>query len=322
MFNAWVHGALSPPLIATMKYVAAGVAGTLLTSSDGSTWTARTSGFGTNGINAVAYGNGKYVAVGATGKISTSENAVDWSMTQVGAQSIEFMAVEFFAGVFYVISNGTTMYTSVDAVTWTARTQPSGSTTWQGSGSNSKVALFGGSTLQRGSIVVPALPGTPTTVEMGFGGSYYGQWAAYYANDTWFGGGQAFKISTAAANATTGLPGGWTIRKGQDVNTNSCVRDFVYDPYRLKYVAVGGNSPYGTTGPALISTSANGTSWPTATSLSTALGSTNYILSAAVSAEAGYVGTANGVWKTTDYVSFTKVATSGIINHLYIRPDL
>ena len=52
-------------------FVAVGGSGTILTSPDGVTWTARTSGTG-NGLRGVAYGNNTFVAVGEYGTILTS----------------------------------------------------------------------------------------------------------------------------------------------------------------------------------------------------------------------------------------------------------
>ena len=54
-------------------YVAGGDDGKLTTSSDGTTWTSRTSGFGTTRIRGVTYGDGVYVAGGESGKLTTSE---------------------------------------------------------------------------------------------------------------------------------------------------------------------------------------------------------------------------------------------------------
>ena len=44
-------------------FIAVGASGTLLTSSDGTTWTSRTSGT-TNNLSAVSYGNSILVVVG------------------------------------------------------------------------------------------------------------------------------------------------------------------------------------------------------------------------------------------------------------------
>ena len=48
-----------------------GVAGTIVTSPDGTTWTVRTSNTNAN-LNGVVGGNGLFVAVGASGTILTS----------------------------------------------------------------------------------------------------------------------------------------------------------------------------------------------------------------------------------------------------------
>ena len=48
------------------------ISGKLTTSTDGTTWTTRTSGFGTTLIRGVTYGDGLYVAVGDSGKLTTS----------------------------------------------------------------------------------------------------------------------------------------------------------------------------------------------------------------------------------------------------------
>ena len=53
-------------------YVAVGGSGKLTNSTDGTTWTARTSGFGTTAIRGVGYGDALYVAVGDSGKLTTS----------------------------------------------------------------------------------------------------------------------------------------------------------------------------------------------------------------------------------------------------------
>jgi len=52
-------------------FVAVGYRGAILTSPDGVSWTAQTSGTG-NWLEGVAYGNGRFVAVGDRGAILTS----------------------------------------------------------------------------------------------------------------------------------------------------------------------------------------------------------------------------------------------------------
>ncbi len=60
-------------------WIAAGPGGELATSPDGVTWTAQTSGFGSNAINAVAYGGGQWIAVGDSGFARGSPDGVTWT---------------------------------------------------------------------------------------------------------------------------------------------------------------------------------------------------------------------------------------------------
>jgi hypothetical protein len=58
--------------------VAVGEAGTILTSSNGTSWISRTSG-GSWYKNDVNYGNSKFVTVGEQGTILTSSDGITWT---------------------------------------------------------------------------------------------------------------------------------------------------------------------------------------------------------------------------------------------------
>jgi len=58
----------------------------LLTSPDGTTWTARTSGT-SNILNGVTYGNGTFVAVGDNGTILTSPDGASWTPRTSGTSN-------------------------------------------------------------------------------------------------------------------------------------------------------------------------------------------------------------------------------------------
>ena len=64
-------------------FVAVGVGGTIIASSNGTSWTDRTSANSafTSGadLNAVCYGDGMFVAVGAGGKVITSTDGATWT---------------------------------------------------------------------------------------------------------------------------------------------------------------------------------------------------------------------------------------------------
>ena len=72
-------------------YISVGDNGTILTSSDGSTWTSRTSGI-TNRNWGVTYGNSTFVAVGVSGTILTSSDATTWTSRTSGT-SLKFRRV-------------------------------------------------------------------------------------------------------------------------------------------------------------------------------------------------------------------------------------
>ena len=64
-------------------FVAVGQSGTILTSTDGETWTSRTSGT-SNYLYDIAFGNSTFVAVGQSGTILTSTNGTSWTTRTSG----------------------------------------------------------------------------------------------------------------------------------------------------------------------------------------------------------------------------------------------
>ncbi|MEW9586238.1 hypothetical protein [Paraburkholderia sp. DGU8] len=101
-------------------FVAAGASGTIATSPDGVTWTARASAFGGNEIRSIAYGNGKFVAVGATGMLATSPDGVTWTAQNTVFGTSEIYAVTFGNGFFVAGAYGGVLAASSDGATWTA----------------------------------------------------------------------------------------------------------------------------------------------------------------------------------------------------------
>ena len=104
-------------------FVAVGNDGKLSTSINGTSWTSRTSGFGTssNSILGVAYGNSLWVAVGQGGKCFTSIDAVSWTSRTSGHGSTTINDVVYGASGWVTIGNNNKVYSSTDAITWTAR---------------------------------------------------------------------------------------------------------------------------------------------------------------------------------------------------------
>ena len=74
-------------------YIVVGASGTILTSSDGSSWTERTSGVTVN-LNGISYGDELYVVVGSSGTIITSSDGTTWTERTSGTTN-QLNAVTF-----------------------------------------------------------------------------------------------------------------------------------------------------------------------------------------------------------------------------------
>jgi hypothetical protein len=103
------------------KFVAGGSYGKMATSTDGITWTAADSKFGTRAINAIAWGSNKFVAVGDTAAYSS--DGVSWTETYnlggIGSWTnvIAYGNNKFVAGCGFLRDHAV-MY-STDGITWT-----------------------------------------------------------------------------------------------------------------------------------------------------------------------------------------------------------
>ena len=93
----------------TNQFVALGTAGTLLTSTDGLTWTLQPP-ISTSTINAAVYG-GQFVAVGTNGAIYTSADGVAWQ-SQVSGTTSELTAIARTATGYIVVGAAGTYLTS------------------------------------------------------------------------------------------------------------------------------------------------------------------------------------------------------------------
>jgi hypothetical protein len=99
-------------------YVAAGVQGTILTSPDGITWTTRTSKPGAN-LSGIAYGNNQYVVVGNSSSYFTSPDGITWTARTTPYQAL--IGITYGNNEFVAVGGAGKIYTSPDAITWTAR---------------------------------------------------------------------------------------------------------------------------------------------------------------------------------------------------------
>ena len=62
----------------SVRYKESGSSGTILTSSDGVTWTLRDSGTSNELRGRITYGNGLFVTVGWEGTLLTSSDGISW----------------------------------------------------------------------------------------------------------------------------------------------------------------------------------------------------------------------------------------------------
>lgn len=101
--------------------MAVGDAGTIITSSDGLTWTPRASGISSR-LNSVAASGTVFVAVGDGGVILRSGDAATWSPVPSGSTA-DLYNIVAVSGTFYVLgANGTLLKSSDGGSTWTATT--------------------------------------------------------------------------------------------------------------------------------------------------------------------------------------------------------
>ncbi len=90
--------------------------GALLTSPDGDNWTKQSSGT-TNNLYGVAYGNNTFVAVGSNGTVITSSDGSHWS-TQNPGTADSLYSITFGNNLFVAVGNNSTITTSSDGLKW------------------------------------------------------------------------------------------------------------------------------------------------------------------------------------------------------------
>jgi hypothetical protein len=110
-------------------YVAVGQGGSLYTSTNGTSWTQRTSGFGGNEIASVAFGAGVFVIVGQNGNIASSTDGTTWTLRTSNVSTNRLRRVRFANSLFVAVGDGANggtggITTSPDGTTWTKRNTP------------------------------------------------------------------------------------------------------------------------------------------------------------------------------------------------------
>jgi hypothetical protein len=101
-------------------FVAVGNSGALTTSTNGISWTPRSSNT-THALHGVAYGNGVYAAIGDYGTSTTSSNGVNWT-AKTTSPNPTLNALTFGKGIFVAVGTGGVIWTSTNGSSWTPQT--------------------------------------------------------------------------------------------------------------------------------------------------------------------------------------------------------
>jgi hypothetical protein len=106
------------------SFVAVGVSGTIITSTNGTNWIVRNSTT-SNDLFAVANNGQVFIAVGAAGPsdpgvILVSTNGVTWNRRDSGTGE-SLYGISFGDGIFLAVGTGGIVLSSTDGVTWTSR---------------------------------------------------------------------------------------------------------------------------------------------------------------------------------------------------------
>jgi len=194
-------------------FVAVAQSGTnrIMTSADGSSWTARTAP--ENMVwTSVTYGNGVYVAVGygGTNRVMTSTDAITWT-SRTAAEANAWNSVTYGNGLFVAVAwSGTNrVMTSPDGITWTARSAAAQNDWW-------------GVTYGNNQFVATSLSGTNQVMTSPDGITWTSRTAAQ-ANQ-WYAVTYGNNLYVAVANSGTNRvmtsPDGitWTARNAAEAN--------------------------------------------------------------------------------------------------------
>lgn len=105
-----------------LNLIATGAGGSIVTSTNGETWTTRSSGVSV-ALNGVASNNSgtRVVAVGDGGTVITSTDAATWTTVTSGTTT-DLAAVGYGNGRYVAVGAGGAMITSTDGTTWSAGT--------------------------------------------------------------------------------------------------------------------------------------------------------------------------------------------------------
>lgn len=232
-----LHGVCVATVGTTSTIIVVGKHGTIITSSDGITWTARTSGTNKNLYSVTGYTD-NIVAVGAGGCILSTTDVATWTSRTSGVDT-NLRGVCCYSGtpLFVAVGDAGVILTSADMSTWASRTSGV-STALKG--------VFYGSALYVavGNSGVIRTSSDGTTWSAGTSGITGTIYSGAYAEATYFAVAAGGKLLTSADGTV------WTAVTNDAVDDLTCI---AYSTADDSWVMAGELSE--------LHTSADGTTW-------------------------------------------------------------
>lgn len=282
------------------RWVMVGSFGDLRTSDSttASSWTTRTSSFGSTQINSVATNRTSlYVAVGNDGKLATSPDGITWTQRTSSFSTSNVIGVAFGNGVWVAVGADGKIATSTDGTTWTQRTSgTANSLNSIGYGNGLWVTCGESSTMRTATDPTSTWTSRTSTLTQSYKNAVY-----YWPQQAIWVAGTDAGTTGALASSPDGIT--WTARNSafsMDVLATSFTS--------TASVLVCANTTNIFTPTCDVQTSTNGTTWTDRTPADT----TESMSSAAVD-DAGFmivVGTK--VQSTTDGTTWTDRGASGM----------
>jgi subtilisin family serine protease len=265
-------------------FMAVGYSGTILTSTDGASWTPRTSGT-IDRLYGVTYGGGTFMAVGEAGTIVTSPDGISWTLRTSGTLN-NLWGVTYGGSTFVAVGDYGTILTSPDGISWTLRTSGTLNNLWGVTyGGSTFVAVGWDGTILTSPDGASWTPRTSGTIDRLYGVTY--------------GGGTFMAVGEAGTILTSPDGASWT---PQTSGTIDWFRGVTYGGGTFVAVGSGG----------AILTSPDGVSWTSRTS-----GTSNQLRSVTYGGGTFMaVGEAGTIVTSTDAISWTR-RTSGTTEYLH-----
>ncbi len=236
------------------RWVGVSVTGQLATSDSttASSWTTRTSSFGSDNIFGVeSNGTSLYVAVGDVGKLATSPDGITWTQRTSSFGTTTIYGVAFGNGVWTAVGQSGKIATSTDGITWTQRTSGT---------ANDLVAVgYGNSLFVAGGLSTMVTAPDPTSTWTSRTSTLTGlrQNGIHYfkANSIWVAG-QDGGTTGCLASSTDGTT--WTARS---CPFTAAAGAYSYSPFTSNTSAVVFGNQTAVTPTCDFASSTNGTTW-------------------------------------------------------------